>query len=347
MSANTDLENGMDKFMRFSRREFIKTSLGAGLVFGTGIAPTISLANNPVSKKLHGLSSFGNLKYPENYTHFEYASLDAPKGGVFAFSPSSWGFNQNTQTFNTLNCFILKGEAPPRLEGIYDTLMTGSLDEPDAIYGALAKTVEISKDRNTYRFELHPEARFHDGSPLTAHDAAFSYMLLKDKGHPQLAADLVNLVEAVAVEDNILELRLNGKQSDRAILVLATLVPIFSRAFYEKLPFEEHVLETPLGSGPYKVGKVSPGNYIEYDRVEDYWAKDLPFAKGFNHFDIIRIDFFRERQAGFEAFKKGAVRWRQEFTSKTWATEYNFPAIEEGKVVQLEFPREKGCSLVV
>ncbi len=333
-----------NRFMRFSRREFVKSAFGAGVGLGSGLFPAISLADNPAGKKLHGLSSFGDLKYPETYTHFAHAVLDAPKGGVFAFSPSNWGYNQNTQTFNTLNTFVLKGEAPPRLESIYDTLMTGSPDEPDSIYGSVAKSVEISEDRNTYRFELRPEARFHDGTALTAHDVAFSYLVLKEKGHPQIAVDLIDVLEANALDDHLFELKLSGKQSDRAFLSLAAGVPIFSKAFYEKLPFEEHVMETPLGSGPYKVGRLSIGNFIEYDRVDDYWAREMPFAVGFNHFNTIRIDFFRERQAGFEAFKKGVVRWRQEFTAKTWATEYDFPAVKEGKVVQLEFPGDKRAS---
>lgn len=336
---------GTDGFFRFSRREFIKTAFGGAVALAAGGMPTLSLANNPTGKKLHGLSAFGDLKYPADYTHLDYAALDAPKGGTFAFAPGLWAFNQNPQTFNTLNSFVLKGEAPPRIEGCYDTLMGTTLDEPDAIYCTLSKSIEISEDRNTYIFELRPEAKFHDGSPVTANDVAFSYLLLKEKGHPQIAIDLANVEEANALGEHIFELKLNGNQSDRAILSLASIVPIFSKSFYEKLPFDDHVMETPMGSGQYKVGKLSPGLFIEYDRDENYWARDLPFAKGFNHFDIIRIDFFRERQAGFEAFKKGSVKWRQEFTSKTWATEYNFPAARDGRVVQLEFSGEKRPSL--
>ncbi|MGB7335199.1 MAG: extracellular solute-binding protein [Salaquimonas sp.] len=332
-------------FFPFSRREFIKTAFGTAASLGFIGLPNFSLASNATSKKLHGLSAFGELKYPEDYTHYDYAALDAPKGGTFAFAPSNWAFNQNTQTFNTLNTYILKGEAPPRMEGCYDTLMGGTLDEPDSLYCTLSKSVEISEDRNTYIFELRPEARFHDGSPVTASDVAFSYLLLKEKGHPQIAVDLVHLVEANALDDHTFEMKLSGKQSERAILSLASTIPIFSKIFYEKLPFENHVMELPMGSGQYKVGSLSPGLFIEYERDKNYWAQELPFAKGFSHFDTIRIDFFRERQAGFEAFKKGVVKWRQEFTSKTWATEYNFPAVTSGKVVQLEFPDEKRPSL--
>lgn len=339
--ASSASENPNAHFFRFSRREFIKSSIAGGIALATGLHPEISLAGNPTGMKLHGLSAFGDLKYPPDYSHFDDAVLDAPKGGIFAFQPSNWALNQNTQTFNTLNTYVLKGEAPPRLEGIYDTLMGGTLDEPDSLYCTLSKSVEISEDRNSYRFELRPEARFHDGTAVTAEDVAFSYLLLKEKGHPQIAVDLQHVVSAEAEDTLLFKLVLDGKQSDRAILSLASVVPVFSKAFYEELPFEDHVMEMPMGSGQYKIGRMSPGRYIEYDRDENYWAKDMPFSRGFSHFDTIRIDFFRERQAGFEAFKKGVVRWRQEFTSKTWATEYNFPAVTDGRVVKLEFPREK------
>lgn len=332
-------------FSPFTRRDFIRTASGSLAALGLGAMPRVSLAANPTGQKLHGLSSFGDLKYAADYERFEYGSPEAPKGGIFAFAPAYWYFNQNPQTFNTLNSFVLKGEAPPRLEYLHDTLMVWAIDEPDALYCALASSVEISPYRNIYRFQLRPEARFHDGTPVSAEDVAFSYMTMKEKGHPQLSVDLIELVDAVAVSPDTLELRFSGDQSDRAILAVANTVPILSKDFYEALPFEDHVMEIPLGSGPWKVGNFSAGNFIEYERVPDYWARNLPVSKGFDHFDTLRIDFFRERQAAFEAFKKGSVRFRQEFTSKTWATEYNFPAVERGDVIKVEFDGEKRPSL--
>ena len=322
----------------FTRREFVKSAIGAAAIVSL---PTISLASNPTDKKLHGLSAFGELKYPKDYPHFDYAVLDAPKGGTFAFAPSNWAFNQNVQTFNTLNTFVLKGDAPPRMGLCFDTLMTVSIDEPDSIYGALAKTVEISADRNTYTFELHEIAKFHDGSPLNAHDVAFSYNLIKEKGHPQLALDLRHLKEARAVSDFIFELQFTGEQSDRAILSVAAGVPLLSKKYYSQNEFDASTLEPPLSSGGWKVKEANPGRFIIYERVKDHWANSLPFAKGFDHFDFLRIDFFRDRTAGFEAFKKGDVNWREEFTSKVWATEYNFPAVKDGRVIQREFASEK------
>ena len=137
---------------------------------------------------LHGLSVFGDLKYPAGFTQFDYVNPNAPKGGRMNFQPPNWYFNQNTQTFNTLNTFVLKGDAPPRMELCFDTLMTRAADEPDAMYGLLAETVDVSEDGNVFTFHLRPEARFHDGSPLTAEDVAFSFMLIKGTGHPNLVA---------------------------------------------------------------------------------------------------------------------------------------------------------------
>ena len=152
-----------------SRREFVRGTAIGSLALGAAITGRvdISLAANPTGQKLHGLSAFGELKYAADYSHFDYANPGAPKGGTFSFSPPNWGFNQNTQTFNTLNTFVLKGAAPPRMEQCFDTLMVSALDEPDALYCATAKSVEISTDRNSYIFEMRDEARFHDGSALT------------------------------------------------------------------------------------------------------------------------------------------------------------------------------------
>ena len=326
------------------RRRF-NALAGSALTAGAvGIWPEISLASNNTGVLLHGLSAFGDLKYPKDYKHFDYVNPNAPKGGTFNFSVPNWLYNQNTQTFNTLNSFVLRGEAPPRMELCFDSLMTDyltmAIDEPGSVYGLVAETVKISIDRNTYQFILRNEARFHDGSPLTAEDVEFSYKTLRDKGHPELALGLVNLNDAVALDDHTIELRFDGKQSDRAILTLVGY-PILSKAYYSAGEFDQSTLDIPLSSGPYRVGKFSAGSFIEFERVGDYWAKDLPFAVGQNNFKRLRIEFFRERQAAFEAFKKGTITWREEFTSKVWATEYNFPALSEGKVVKRHFKSER------
>jgi microcin C transport system substrate-binding protein len=327
--------------MRLHRRDLLKIS---GTAVLTAVAPKLAFADVQTDVPLHGLSAFGDLKYPKDFTHFDYASPDAPKGGTFAFSPSTWLYNQSPDTFNTLNSFGAKGDAPPRMELCFDALMALALDEPDSIYGLVAQTVTVSADRRSFTFKLRSEARFHDGSPITAEDVVFSYQTLKEKGHPQFVVALTELKEMAAPDQGTVRLTFSGNHSDRAILDVAAM-PILSKAWYSTRALEASTLEPPLGSGAYRVSRVAVGQTIEYERVKDYWAKNLNVQHGQNHFDRIRIDFFRDRQPQFEAFKKGEVYWREERTAKIWATEYNFPAITRKHVIRKKFESEKRPSM--
>lgn len=327
----------MTRPFAISRRDLLALGVGAA---ATPLFVRPVLAAVKTGEPLHGLSAFGDLKYATDFASFDYVTLDAPKGGTFNFGPSQWVYNQNPYTFNTLNSFVAKGDAPPRMEMCFDSLMVGALDEPDAIYGQLARSVTVSADRNSFEFALRLEARFHDGSPLTAQDAAFTYNLFKENGHPDLWLPLRELTEAVAVDDATLRLTFSGKQSDRTILDVAVF-PILSKAYFGKVAFDSSRMEPPLGSGPYRVGLVRAGQTIEFERVADYWGRDLPVNRGMYNFDRIRIEFYGDRQAAFEAFKKGEVQFREEATSRVWATGYDFPAITAGKVVKREFPSEK------
>ncbi len=319
------------------RRAFLK---GAAAAAAAPLLPAPLFAASRTEVPLHGLSAFGELKYPADFRNFDYVNVDAPKGGTFNYGPSQWLYNQNPYTFNTLNSFVAKGDAPPRMEACFDSLMASALDEPDSLYGLLAETVTISADRNSFTFALRPGARFHDGSPLTAEDAAFTYALFKEKGHPDLWLTLRELADAVAVDALTLRLAFTGKQSARTMLD-AAVFPILSKAYFDRVPFDSSRMEAPLGSGPYRVGFVSAGRTIEYHRVEDYWGRDLPVNRGLYNFDRLRIEFFGDRQAAFEAFKKGEILFREESTSRIWATGYDFPAISTGKVVKREMPSEK------
>jgi microcin C transport system substrate-binding protein len=295
---------------------------------------------------LHGLSIFGNLKYPPDFKQFDYLDAGAPKGGRMNFQPPNWVMNQSTQTFNTLNSFVLKGDAPPRMELTFDTLMTRAYDEADAIYGLVAASVDVSDDLSTYTFHLRPEAKFRDGSPLTAEDVAFSLDLIKAKGHPNLSEPLQPMTKAEASDAHTLVVTLSAERNRQTILSVAGDVPIFSKAYYTAHEFDSSSLDVPLGSGAYTVGTMGAGRYIEYARVADYWGKDLPVNVGSSNFDAIRIDFFTERQTAFEAFKKGDITFREEFTSITWAQGYDFPAVAAGKVKKTtEFPSEKRPAL--
>jgi len=310
----------------------------AGAAAAVTVLPPFAWAAGRIG--LHGLSIFGDLKYPKDFAHFAYVNPDAPKGGRMNFQPPNWYFNQSTQTFNTLNSYVLKGDSPPRMELVFDTLMQSAADEPDAVYGLVAESVDVSDDANTYTFHLRPEARFHDGSRLTAEDVAWSLTTLKEKGHPNISEVIREMVKAEASGAATVKVTFSGKQTRSTIFTVVGL-PIFSKAYYATKAFEAGTLEPPLGSGQYKVGGLSAGRYIEYVRVPDYWAAKLPVNVGTGNFDTIRIDFFQERQAAFEAFKKGEITYREEFTSITWAKDYDFPAVAAGKVKQSLFPSEK------
>lgn len=290
---------------------------------------------------LHGLSVFGDLKYSKDFQHFDYVRADAPKGGRINFQPPNWTYNQSTQTFNTFNSFVLKGNAPPRMEITFDTLMARALDEPDAAYGLVAESVDVSDDGSAFTFHLRPEARFNDGSNLTAEDVAFSLMTLKEKGHPNIAEPLTAMASATASDPGTVMVTLSADRNRNTILTIVDQ-PIFSKAYYATHSFDSSNLDVPVGSGAYKVGRFAAGRYIEYARVPDYWGKALPVNVGSANFDTVRIDFFTERQAAFEAFKKGDITFREEFTSITWAQDYNFPALTQGKVKKTTaFPSEK------
>ncbi|MER9349546.1 extracellular solute-binding protein [Mesorhizobium sp. M0227] len=324
-----------------ARRDFL--ALGSAAA-AAALLPGRAFADIATGTKLHGLSAFGDLKYKPDFAHFDYVNPDAPKGGQMNFAPPNSTLNQSFLTFNTLNSLVLKGEAPPRTELCFDSLMTSALDEPDAAYGLLAETVTLSPDRNGFRFALRPQARFHDGSPLTADDVVFALKLYKDKGHPNLSQALRYMTDAVAVDPATVNLTFNGEQSAQNILAIVGM-PIVSKAFYTANDFDASTMTPPLGSGPYKIGRVAAGQTVEYDRVADYWGRDLPVNRGLYNFDRIRIDFYLDRQAAFEAFKKGDTHFREEFTSRVWATGYDFPALKDGKVVKREFPGEKTPSM--
>ncbi len=318
-----------------SRGGFTRRQTLTMLVAGSGAMLLPALAHSAMAR--HGLSVFGNLKYPEGFSHFDYVNPNAPKGGVLSQVGPSAAYNQNFLTFNSLNSYILKGDAAQGLELIFDTLMTRAFDEPDAVYGLVARSVEISQNGNRYIFNINEKARFHDDTPLTAVDAAFSLKLLKEKGHPLISQAMREVAKITALTPMKLEVVFSGKQARDLPLQIAQL-PIFSKTYYSVHDFEKSTLEPPLGSGPYKIGEFKAGSYIDYDRVDNYWARDLGVNAGRYNFDRIRFEFYRDRTAQFEAFKAGDYRLREEFTSKTWATGYKFPAIKDGRVKKLVLP---------
>src|ERR1700720_4118637 len=318
---------------QLSRRHVL--GLGAGLLSATRFRSAAA----DTGAEIHGISVFGDLKYPADFQHFGYVNIAAPKGGLFSLIPSSRAYNQSFFTFNSFNAYILKGEGAQGMDMTFVSLMARAGDEPDAMYGLAAKSVRISPDKLTYRFTMRPEARFHDGSKLTAHDVAFSLTALKEKGHPLIVVQLRDLVKAEALDDATVVVTLAEKHARDVPLYVAGL-PIFSKAYYATRPFDESSLDAPLGSGPYKVGKYEVNRYVEYERVKDWWAADLPVNRGSYNFDIVRYEFYRDRDVAFKGFTGKNYLFREELTSRVWNTRYDFPAIKDGRVKRETLPDE-------
>jgi len=312
--------------IRLTRRTFIASGLA-------------SLTAPPLyaeARMSHGLSRFGDLAYPVDFKHFTYVNPHAPKGGVLSTQISSTSGNQTFDTFNTLNIYVLKGDGAAGMGLTFDSLMVRALDEPDAMYGLVAKSVTRDADGLVYRFVLRPEARFHDGSKLTAEDVASSIMLLKAKGHPAISQSLRLVDGAVPLSPHEVEVRFQpGHARDLPMMVAS--IPIFSKAYYSTNDFEAATLTPPLGSGPYRVKNLEQGRYIAFERVADYWGRHLPVNIGRHNMDL-RFEYFRDRQVAFEAFKAQTFNFREEFTSRDWATGYDIPAVREGRIRRETIP---------
>ena len=322
-----------------TRREVIGLGIGAAATAWLRPAAAATGAETESQGESHGMSAFGDLKYPADFHHFDYVNPDAPKGGLFSTIPSSRAFNQSFQTFNSLNAFILKGDGAKGMEMTFTSLMARAGDEPDAMYGLAARSVRISADGLTYQFKMRPEARFHDGQKLTARDAAFSLTILKAKGHPLITQQMRDMVSAEAPDDATLVVTFAAKRG-RDVPPFVAGLPIFSKVYYTAHPFDESTLDVPLGSGPYKVGRFEPNRFIEFDRVKDWWGADLPVCRGAYNFDTVRFDFYRDRDVAFEGFSGRSYLYREEFTSRIWNTRYDFPALTEGRVKREQLPDE-------
>lgn len=287
------------------------------------------------AEKRHGLSAFGDLKYPANFKHFDYVNPNAPKGGTLSMIGTAGRI-----TFDSFNGYILKGNPAQGLgylteiDLIFDTLMVRARDEPDAVYGLVAKSAIVADDKKSVRFEMRPEARFADGSKLTAHDAVASFNLIKKHGHPIYLTLLRDVVKAEALSDYEIRYEFKGENL-RDLPLLVAQLPLFSKAYYEKEDFSKSSLKPPLGSGPYKITKFKQGTFVIFERRKDYWGAHLPVNKGRLNFDVLRYEYYRDRTTEFEALKAGAYDLREEFTSRDWATAYKIPQVTSGRLKRL------------
>lgn len=300
------------------------------------VAMTIAVSFSPAyayAEFRHGLSTFGDLKYPADFKNFDYVNPDAPKGGKIAMVGSG-----SVTSFDTFNDFILKGDAAQGLGLLYDSLMTGSGDEPGAVYGLVAESAELADDKRSVTFKLRPEAKFADGSPITADDVVFSFNILKEKGHPvAFRRQLRDVTKATALDPHTVRYEFKGELIRDLPLIVAGL-PVLPKAWWATRNFEQSSLEKPLASGPYEIGNFQPGRFVSYKRRADYWAKDLPVNRGTNNFDEIRYDYFRDREVALQNLLNGSFDFREEFTAKDWAMSYGVPAVRDGRIRRLVLP---------
>jgi microcin C transport system substrate-binding protein len=305
-----------------------------GLTLIAGICGSVVQATAQEKEWHHGLSLFGHLKYEKGFAHFDYVNPQAPKGGTVRL--------YNIGTFDSLNPYTFKGRPAGLVSLIYETLMTSSLDEPSSEYPLLAEAVTYPEDYSSVTYRLNPNARWHDGVPVTVDDVIFSLQELK-KSHPFFAAYYKNIVGAEKTGEREVTFTFD-QAGNRELPQISGEFPILPKHWWTAKGADgkprsvgESTLEAPLGSGPYRIGEVKPGRSIAVTRVEDYWGKDLPVNVGQNNFDEVRLEYFRDDSIGLEAFKGDQYDWRQESSAKNWATAYDFPAVRSGRVVKEKF----------
>lgn len=305
-------------------------------------AQATSKNNDDTVHRSHGYSPFGELRYGPDFSHFDYVNPDAPRGGTLKL----FGFG----TFDSLNPYVMSGRSLAGTPGASvfgflettDTLLMGGGahnrvgDEPSSAYGLIAHTVEYPDSLDWVIFHLREEARFNDGTPITAEDVVFSLSLLREQGHPRYALMLSDVTGAEVLDRHRVRFHLTGEGRRDLPLVIGDL-PVLPKHYWKDRNFGA-TLEPPVVSNPYRIARVRPGRQIVFERVEDYWARDLPVNRGRYNFDEVVFDFFRDAQVGFESFKTGGYDVHLDYVAKHWATAYNFPAVRRGRIQRAEIP---------
>lgn len=309
-------------------RDFFQKVRGFGLILWM-----ILCAGFAAAEPKHGISMYGDPALPPDFVSLPYANADAPKGGNITLG--------NAGGFDSLNPFVRKGTVPWQLRFFtHESLMGRSWDEPFALYGLLAESIEVPEDRAWVEFTLRAEARFADGSPVTVEDVIFSYTLLGTQGHPRYHG-LYNQMDSIA-QTGPRKVRMTFNTDNRELALLAGMRPILSKAQWEGKDFAAAPLaDIPLGSGPYTVTRYEANRQVTLTRNPDYWGNDLPFRQGTYNFDQVKIDFYGDTSVLFEAFKAGEISAMREFNAETWTTQYAFPAVDAGRVVKSTFPHQK------
>lgn len=296
------------------------------------ILGSLAYGDNHIIKS-HGISTFGELKYNSDFQHLDYVNPNAPKGGEV----SIWAFG----SFDSMHPYTTKGRSGSLSSIFFESLLTGTSDEIGSAYGLVAKSMEYPKDRSWVIFNMRPEAKFSDNTPLTAEDVMFSYKLLQEKGLPSFRAVIEKEIDTVEILGKH-KIKFTFKKGipTRDLPASAGSLPIFSKNYYEKsgADFEASTLTPGIGSGPYILDNLDVGQTINYKRNPEYWGSNLPINIGRNNFDKIRVEYFADYNSAFEGFKGGSYTFRTEYMSKLWATGYDFPAIEKKWVTKKLLP---------
>lgn len=295
------------------------------------LAAVMVAANSVSARPMHGVAMYGEPKYDSDFQHFAYANPEAPTGGTARFAQIG--------SFDSLNPFIIKGQPAVGLGLLFETLATSSADEAFSQYGLIAETIDIPDDRSSVTYDLRPEARFHDGSPITADDVIFSYEILKSKGSPFYRFYYANVAKVEKLGKRRVKFSFAQGENRELPLIMGQL-PVLSKAYWEDRDFEAATLAKPVGSGPYRIARFEPGRFIIYERDPDYWGQHLPVNQGFYNFGYLRYDYYRDTTVALEAFKAGAYDIRIENTAKLWATGYASPALKQGLIEKTELPNQ-------
>jgi microcin C transport system substrate-binding protein len=303
-------------------RILIVVGLGVGLA-----TPAVAIERG---KPVHALAMYGQPKYGPDFKHFDFVNPDAPKGGMLTRA------TEQDRTFDTFNTFTVKGTPARAALLMHDTLMADNPDEVITRYGLVAETVEVAADNTWVQFKLRPEARFSDGKRITAEDVVFSFELLVSKGRPFFRLYWEDVAKVEALNAATVKFSFKTDKNKELPIILGQL-PVLSKAYWSTRDFTETTLDVPVISGPYTIESFEPGRFVIAKRRDDYWAKNLAVTRGFNNFERIRYEYFRDDNVQFEAFKKGVYDVHRSTTARQWATAYDFPAFKEGKVRKLEF----------
>ncbi len=289
------------------------------------------LAIPAVAAPAHGIALHGQPKYGSDFPHFDYVNPNAPKGGEARFAAIG--------SFDTFNPFNIKGQAVTGIGPLFETLLTDSKDEPFSEYGLIAESVDVPEDRSSVTFTLRPQARFHDGSPITPDDVLFSFETLKAKGSPFYRFYYTNVAKAEKLGERQVKFTFASGENRELPLIMGQM-PVLSKKYWQDRDFAATTLDVPVGSGPYRIERFEPGRFIVYKRDDNYWGKDLPVNRGLNNIDRLRYDYYRDVTVALEAFKAGAYDLRVENVAKQWATGYDFPALSKGLVKKETFPNQ-------